>query len=258
MQSSLRLAVRGVSLHGAKPWALGSAIKRSPRLLRCFGGCKWFSAFVLGVADIMLISIRSARIIPSRQPGWRRYGALASNRRCAERKCSEASLREISRLMLGRLLFFWLLMQTTRMEFASMSENEFGDFIAFVPHQIEANWDEKWGPLLAGLPLNIMYACVQRAELDQTKMLGITACYEPDLATFRETKKTRELTYFNREGGSYSVRVVLNKKSGRLETFKYKGKKLIASASGRDFDSAMVHTTLVGIERDEQVTVIRD
>ncbi len=138
-----------------------------------------------------------------------------------------------------------------------MSENEFGDFIACVPQKIEADWDEKWGPLLAEFPLNIVYACVQKAESDQSKMLGITACYEPALATFRETKKTRELTYFNREGGTYSVRVVLNKKSGRLETFKYKGRKLIASASGRDFDSAMAHTTLVGIERDERVSVIR-
>ncbi len=139
-----------------------------------------------------------------------------------------------------------------------MSVNEFGDFIACVPHQIEADWDEKWGPLLAGLPLNIMYASVQRAESDQSKMVGITACYEPDLATFRETKKNRELTYFNREGGTYRVRVLLNKKSGRLETFKYKGKKLIASATGKSFESAMAHTTLVGIERDEPVTVIRD
>ena len=141
-----------------------------------------------------------------------------------------------------------------------MSKNEFsnGDFIACIPHEIEADWHEKWGPLLAGLPLNIMYACVQRAESDQTKMLGITACYEPALGTFRETKKTRELTYLNREGGIYRVRVVLNIKSGRLETFKYKGRKLVACASGRDFDSAMVHTTLAGIEQDEQVTMIRD
>ena len=86
----------------------------------------------------------------------------------------------------------------------------------------------------------------------------ITACYEPALATFRETKKNRALTYFNREGGSYSVRVVLNKKSGRLETFKCKGKKLIASASRKSFESAMAQTTLVGIEQDEPVTMIRD
>ena len=138
-----------------------------------------------------------------------------------------------------------------------MSENE-SDFIACVPQKIEADWHEKWGPLLAEFPLNIVYARVQRAQSDQSKMLGITACYEPALGTFRETKKTRELTYFNREGGTYRVRVVLHRASGRLETFKCKGEKLVARASGRDFESAMVHTTLAGIEQDEQVTVIRD
>ena len=138
-----------------------------------------------------------------------------------------------------------------------MSENEFADFIACVPHKIEADWDEKWGPLLVGFPVNIVYA--QKAESDQNKTLAIiTASYEPDLATFRETKMTRTMTYRNSEGGTYRVRVVLNKASGRLDTFKYKGQKLVACASGRDFDSAMTHTTLVGIERDEQVTVIRD
>jgi hypothetical protein len=53
------------------------------------------------------------------------------------------------------------------------------------------------------------------------------------------------------------VRVVLHRTSGRLETFKYKGRKLVARASGMNFESAMVHTTLVGIEKDERVSVIR-
>jgi hypothetical protein len=141
------------------------------------------------------------------------------------------------------------------MEFAPMSKNE--DFIACVPHQFEADWDGKWGSLLAGLPVDIMYACVQRTESDQSKMLGINACYEPDLTTFRETTKTRTMTYRNSEGGTYRVRVVLNKVNGRLDTFKYKGKKLVARASGLNFESAMVQTTLVGIEKDERVTVIR-
>ena len=136
-----------------------------------------------------------------------------------------------------------------------MSKNE--DFIACVPHQIEADWDEKWGPLLVGFPVNIMYACVQRGESDQSKMLGITASHEADLATFRKTKKSSTMTYRNSEGGTYRVRVVLNRASGRLETFKYKGKKLVARASGLNFESAMVQTTLVGIEKDELVRVIR-
>ena len=96
-----------------------------------------------------------------------------------------------------------------------------------------------------------------RVELDQSKRIGITACYEPDLATFRETKKTRTMTYRKSEGGTYRVRVVLNKASGRLETFKYKSKKLVACASGPDFESVMVHTTLAGIEKDERVRVVR-
>jgi len=138
-----------------------------------------------------------------------------------------------------------------------MSENEFsnGDFIACVPHQIEADWDEKWGPLLAGFPVNIVYA--QTAESDQNKIIGVTACYEPDLATFRETKMTRTMTYRNSEGGTYRVRVVLNRASGRLETFKYKGEKLVARASGRDFESVIVQTTLIEIQKDERVTIIR-
>jgi hypothetical protein len=162
--------------------------------------------------------------------------------------------------MFGRFLLFLAPDACARKEHASMPKHEHlnASFIACVPHQIEADWDEKWGPLLAGLPLNIVYAFAQKAKSDQHKVPEIiTACYQPALATFRETKKTRELTYFNREGGTYSVRVVLDRASGRLETFKYKGKKLIANASGNSFDSAITQTTLVGIEKDERVRVIR-
>ena len=131
-------------------------------------------------------------------------------------------------------------------------------FIACVPQKIEADWDKKWGPLLAGFPLNIVYTFVPRESKYSEMLAIITACYEPDLATFRETKKTRTMMYRNSEGGIYRVRVVLNRASGRLETFKYKGEKLVACASGLNFESAMVQTTLVGIERDEPVTVTRD
>lgn len=82
--------------------------------------------------------------------------------------------------------------------------------------------------------------------VDENEISGtITARYEPDLATFCETEKARELTYFNREGGTYRVRVVMDKASGLLETFKYRGKKLLVYASGLDLDNAMLHTTLM-------------
>ena len=130
-----------------------------------------------------------------------------------------------------------------------------GSLIACIPHQIEANWDGEWGPGVAGFPPNLVYTFVQKSK--ENEILGaITACYEPDLATFRETKKTREMTYFNREGGTYRVRVVLDKASGLLKTFKYRGRELLAYASGPDFENAMLHTTLMGIEKDEPVRVL--
>jgi hypothetical protein len=69
-------------------------------------------------------------------------------------------------------------------------------------------------------PLNIVYILVRKSKVDENEVSGaITACYETDLARFCETKKTRVMTYFNREGGTYRVRVVLDKASGLLETF---------------------------------------
>ena len=49
------------------------------------------------------------------------------------------------------------------MEFALTRKNKFPeDFIACVPQKIEADWDKKWGPLLVGFPLNILYTFVPR------------------------------------------------------------------------------------------------
>lgn len=131
-----------------------------------------------------------------------------------------------------------------------METTNSNDFIAPIPHQIEADWHEKWGPLLVGFPLNVMYAHVHEPTI-------VAARYEPDLATFSESDAVREMTYRNPKGGDYSVRVVLHKDSGVLETFKYRGEDLVATASGHDFDSAMMHTTAVGIQNDELVTILR-
>ncbi len=59
-----------------------------------------------------------------------------------------------------------------------------GSFIACVPQQIEADWDKKWGSLLAGFPLNIVYAFVPRESEHNGVVAIITASYEPALATF--------------------------------------------------------------------------
>ena len=129
------------------------------------------------------------------------------------------------------------------------------NFIAFVSNQIEANWNEKYGPLCEGFPLNIVYALI---ETSGAKQVGIMALYAPDVSTFRRTRKSRQLVYFNPKGGPYRVRVVANGLNGQLETFKYKGRKLVAYASGRDFRSAMIQTTMLGIHPDEPRSVLSE
>ena len=50
----------------------------------------------------------------------------------------------------------------------------------------------------------------------------------------------------------FSVLVVLHPE-GRMETFKYRGSKMICEASGADFRSAMIHTTACGLALDEPI-----
>lgn len=32
-----------------------------------------------------------------------------------------------------------------------------GDFVVNIPQRIESDWDDKYGPWLAGFPLNLLY-----------------------------------------------------------------------------------------------------
>jgi hypothetical protein len=128
------------------------------------------------------------------------------------------------------------------------------DFIAFIPYQIEPDEYEKFGPLLAGFPRNILLPHVHRTKSGE--ILGVAgALYEPDAATFVETQEHRELTYINKAGGPYMLKVVL-KSDGSLEALKYKGKKVVAGAAGREFDRAMFQVGLIGIAPDEPVSFV--
>ena len=47
---------------------------------------------------------------------------------------------------------------------ASMSEIDetLTDFIACIPQEIQADWDAKYAPLLAGFPLNLMFIRIRK------------------------------------------------------------------------------------------------
>ena len=59
------------------------------------------------------------------------------------------------------------------------------------------------------------------------------------------------MRYVNRTDHRYHVRIIINKRSGKIETSKYKGKRLMSQGSGNGFDQAMMHATLCGLEPDE-------
>jgi hypothetical protein len=52
---------------------------------------------------------------------------------------------------------------------------------------------------------------------------------------------------------SHHLRVVMHRR-GKVETFKYCRQTLIRGASGHDFNSAMIHTTMLGLAPDEPPT----
>jgi hypothetical protein len=122
-------------------------------------------------------------------------------------------------------------------------------FFAPVPSEIEeTDCPKDWWPRLKGFPLNILY-------MGSTKTGMASALYVPDLKTFWETDTGRELTYRNKLGGAYQVHVVLNR-TGGIETHKYRGVEEIAVARGKDFDTAMTQTTMIGIQNGEPVDLI--
>ena len=47
-----------------------------------------------------------------------------------------------------------------------MSERDenLSDFIACIPHEIQADWDAKYAPLLAGFPLNLMFIRIRKPK----------------------------------------------------------------------------------------------
>ena len=129
--------------------------------------------------------------------------------------------------------------------------------IAFIPYRIEPDQYERFGPLLAGFPRNILLPRVQRSKSGE--VFGIVASlYEPDPLTFVETDKCRELTYRNKAGGLYTLKVVLNTVDGSLEARKYKGEKLVACAFGNEFTQSMLHVGLMGVATDEPVSFIEN
>ena len=123
-------------------------------------------------------------------------------------------------------------------------EVTFVDCLAFVPHAIEAHWDNVYAPRLAGFPVNIVYA----ARIEGAGLAYATYVFDP--GTFVENERSRQMRYRASIESDFSVLVVLHRE-GTIETFKYRGSELICEACGPDFRTAMIHTTAGGLAPGE-------
>jgi hypothetical protein len=122
------------------------------------------------------------------------------------------------------------------------------DFIAYVPSQIEEG--DNYAPQLVGLPFNILFGGI-RNDVQTGQRLLVGVCYWPASETFHENGDRKEMCYFTKPRNKYFVRVIFEKNTGRWQTEKFKGKKLVQSAFGSTFNGAMLHTTMRAPEPDE-------
>ncbi|MBP1688508.1 MAG: hypothetical protein H6Q33_4651 [Deltaproteobacteria bacterium] len=141
--------------------------------------------------------------------------------------------------------------------------------MGFIPYRIEADWDPV-ATHLAGFPLNIVYSDVRPDDTGVRERF--IACYWFDEGSYREDETIREMMYVPRrpagdtagtemapvspEENPYHVLVRYQKASGVWETFKFRGERQIAYASGADYDRALIHTTLIHLEPDEPADIL--
>src|ERR1035437_4175290 len=78
---------------------------------------------------------------------------------------------------------------------ASVSERDenLSDFIACIPQEIQADWDPKYAPLLAGFPLNLMFIRIRKPKNGEEPPQIVSSVYQFDLSTFRQDPDKREM-----------------------------------------------------------------
>ena len=135
---------------------------------------------------------------------------------------------------------------------ASIIENDSDcDFIACIPRVIRADWDDKFAPLLAGFPVNLVFTKICQPRNTNEPPQFDASCYQFDPCTFHENAEKRQMSYHSRANPEFSVEVVIPKRSSEIVVSKFRGEIQLWVASGASFDGAMLQATLMGMAGDE-------
>ncbi len=114
-----------------------------------------------------------------------------------------------------------------------------GDFVVFIPHAIESDWDDVDAPRLERFPVNLCYA----EWIQGAGMASATSFFDP--GTFVDGPQSRQIRYPPTVDSDFSV-LVVRYRDGGIDTFRYRGSEMISEASGPHLRTTMIHTTACG------------
>jgi len=120
-----------------------------------------------------------------------------------------------------------------------------------LPIPIQPFWDEKYSPVLAGFPVQLVYIGVRHRNDETRKPIVVKARYSFDPGSFFEDASEKEMRYVPNLPSDYHVDVAWEKRSKRWRTSKSEGRRSLSYATGRDFETVMRKTLAVGLQPDE-------
>jgi hypothetical protein len=120
-----------------------------------------------------------------------------------------------------------------------------------LPVPIQPFLDEKYSPVLAGFPVQLVYIGVRPRNDETRKPIVVKARYRFDPGSFFEDGRTKEMRYILNLPSDFYVDVAWEKKPKRWRAAKCEGSRLLSYEAGKDFETVMRKTLAVGLQPDE-------
>jgi len=120
-----------------------------------------------------------------------------------------------------------------------------------LPIPIEPEWDEKYAPVMAGFPVQLVYIGVRPRKDETGKPIAVKSRYSFDPGSFIQDDARKQMRYLPLISSEFYVDIIWETRNDRWTTFKYEGNRLVCEASGDNFDEAMRKTLAAGLELNE-------
>jgi hypothetical protein len=120
-----------------------------------------------------------------------------------------------------------------------------------LPVPIQPFWDEKYSPVLAGFPVQLVYIGVRPRNDETRKPIVMKARYTFDPGSFFENLSKKEMRYLPSLPSDYRIDVAWEKTSKRWRTCKFQGRRPLFYTAGDGFDIVMRQTLAFGLHPDE-------